>query len=99
MSKIWLKELHSGREYEADPELRCVRAAKDFDPKGKGVTIARDDGAVVHLQHEAKKWKSDTLELSDARVGERVFARAGSANLGGVFWPLFEVLGADYKQK
>ncbi len=90
--KIWVREIQNRRELEADPELRCVAAPDGFEVERKGVTVTRDEGSRVQIQVEDRKWRVDTMELKEARIGEVILAKFGSTKLGSDFWPAFEVL-------
>lgn len=91
MAKIKILEVKSRREWDAPGELRCARAPKDLDADHGSVNVIRDDGAVVHVTSEDKRWKLDTLDLSDTKTGDKVLARHGTAPPNGNEWLLFEV--------
>jgi hypothetical protein len=90
--KISIKELSTNREHHVDVDLRVARAPKDFDPKREGADVVRDEGTLVHMQTPDVKFRLQTFELSEMKIGERIFAKAGSSKLGSTFWPLFEVV-------
>ena len=89
--KISIKELSTNREHHVDVDLRVARAPQDFDPRKEGADVVRDDGTLVHMQTPDVKLRLPTFELREMKIGERIFAKAGSSELGSTFWPLFEV--------
>lgn len=93
--KVWVKDITSGQRIEADARLRCVPVPDDFEVERKGVTVVQDDGPIVRLSLEGRaNWTVDAMELGQARQGEMVCCRIGpSAQLGGAFWPVVEILG------
>jgi hypothetical protein len=93
-NKVWLKEISTNKEVSVDFNMRVVRAPKDFDVKKKGVDIVRDDGSLVHAQAEHLKYRLEIIEIQTVKIGERIFAKAGSSKLGSSYWPLFEVIAA-----
>jgi hypothetical protein len=98
--KIWLKEIETNKEFQVDLDLRCARAPKDYDvAKKKAPAVVRDEGSLVHMQAGDMKFRCDTFEVSDMKIGERIFAKAGSSKLGATTWPLFEVMSGPQPEK
>jgi hypothetical protein len=97
--KIWIKELSTNREHQCDLDLRVARAPKDFDERKKGAGVVRDEGSIVHMQTPDTKFRLQTTELKETKVGERIFAKAGSSKVGSTFWPLFEVMSGPQPEK
>jgi hypothetical protein len=97
--KILIKELGTNREIQADLGLRCARAPKEFNERHKGMDVVRDEGTLVHMQSPDAKIRLQTFELREMKVGERIFAKAGSSKVGSTFWPLFEVTSGPVPEK
>jgi len=97
--KICIKEVGTNREYQADLTLRCARTPKDFDERYKSADVVRDEGSRVHMQEENLKFRLETFELREMKVGERIFAKAGSSPLGSSTWPVFVVTSGPTPEK